>query len=265
MHAVQLWNLSFVGLGKIGNTAVNNLRESDNKFKVLGYDPFAQETNCDAMTADLDLVANNKAHDSADYSVVLSCLPHDSAPSRANGSLISFLISKSWSCRILSARCDVPNKKGKVKVPIISENLWCHNRDIATRNTCVHFVYVARQPKNGHEIRFLWLVQFWNDAAVETVFFENGLVQKMPANSVHVSLSTISTSLAARLGAQHAEHGRRRLIFPNTMRFLLVSNCMNKRELYSGAARRHGTWMVNPLCHDCKSARQVMEAPGSAM
>ncbi|CAD7928230.1 unnamed protein product, partial [Amoebophrya sp. A25] len=53
-----------------------------------------------------------------------------------------------------------------------------------------------------------------NDAAVEKAFLkspdhgkEGSLISQLPRNSVHISVSTISPALAARLAAAHAEFG----------------------------------------------------------
>jgi 3-hydroxyisobutyrate dehydrogenase-like beta-hydroxyacid dehydrogenase len=44
-----------------------------------------------------------------------------------------------------------------------------------------------------------------DDTAVETVAFEGGLLERLPAAAIHISMSTISVRLAQRLAAAHAE------------------------------------------------------------
>jgi len=46
-----------------------------------------------------------------------------------------------------------------------------------------------------------------DDAAVEQVMFEGGLVELLPRGAIHVSTSTISVRLARRLADAHAQHG----------------------------------------------------------
>ena len=46
-----------------------------------------------------------------------------------------------------------------------------------------------------------------DDAAVEQVMFDSGLIDRLPAEAIHVSMSTISVRLARRLAAAHAERG----------------------------------------------------------
>ena len=46
-----------------------------------------------------------------------------------------------------------------------------------------------------------------NDAAVENVVFQQNLLDLLPQNAVHVSISTISTELAERLQKAHEEKG----------------------------------------------------------
>lgn len=46
-----------------------------------------------------------------------------------------------------------------------------------------------------------------DDAAVEQVAFDGRLVERLPAGSIHVSMSTISVRLSQRLAAAHHEHG----------------------------------------------------------
>jgi 3-hydroxyisobutyrate dehydrogenase-like beta-hydroxyacid dehydrogenase len=51
------------------------------------------------------------------------------------------------------------------------------------------------------------LTMLADDAAVEQVAFEGQLVDLLPRNAIHVSMSTISVRLAQRLAAAHQEHG----------------------------------------------------------
>jgi 3-hydroxyisobutyrate dehydrogenase-like beta-hydroxyacid dehydrogenase len=48
-----------------------------------------------------------------------------------------------------------------------------------------------------------------NDAALESVVFESGILKNMPSNAVHVSCSTISVDLSKRLAGAHAQVGQR--------------------------------------------------------
>ena len=46
-----------------------------------------------------------------------------------------------------------------------------------------------------------------DDRALERVVFEEGVLESLPRNAVHVSMGTISVRLSERLTASHAEHG----------------------------------------------------------
>ena len=59
------------------------------------------------------------------------------------------------------------------------------------------------------------LTMLADDGAVEqTVFGETGFVSRLPAGAVHISCSTISTSLARRLMAEHDRRGQQYLSAP---------------------------------------------------
>jgi 3-hydroxyisobutyrate dehydrogenase-like beta-hydroxyacid dehydrogenase len=47
-----------------------------------------------------------------------------------------------------------------------------------------------------------------DDQAVEDVVLRGGLLEALPADAVHVSMSTVGIATGRRLAAQHAEHGR---------------------------------------------------------
>jgi 3-hydroxyisobutyrate dehydrogenase-like beta-hydroxyacid dehydrogenase len=53
-----------------------------------------------------------------------------------------------------------------------------------------------------------------DDSAAESVLFDQGTLAAIPANAIHISLSTISVALADRLEAAHAEHHQRFLSVP---------------------------------------------------
>lgn len=53
-----------------------------------------------------------------------------------------------------------------------------------------------------------------NDNVVEDVLFTQKTLEAIPANSVHISLSTISLALAQRLEAEHSVHNQRFLSVP---------------------------------------------------
>lgn len=53
-----------------------------------------------------------------------------------------------------------------------------------------------------------------DDRALESVLFDQGTLASIPANALHISLSTISVALAQRLEAAHAEHQQRFLGAP---------------------------------------------------
>jgi 3-hydroxyisobutyrate dehydrogenase-like beta-hydroxyacid dehydrogenase len=46
-----------------------------------------------------------------------------------------------------------------------------------------------------------------DDAAVESVWIEQGLVPAMPAGGLHINMATVSVALASRLAQAHAKHG----------------------------------------------------------
>ena len=47
-----------------------------------------------------------------------------------------------------------------------------------------------------------------NDSALEDVLFDGGLLDAMPKGAIHVSVSTISVTLAKRLTVEHEKRGR---------------------------------------------------------
>ena len=47
-----------------------------------------------------------------------------------------------------------------------------------------------------------------HDAATETVVFESGFINAMPADGVHICMATISAELGKRLAETHAKAGR---------------------------------------------------------
>src|SRR3954447_19339839 len=54
-----------------------------------------------------------------------------------------------------------------------------------------------------------------DDAALESVVFgENGILQALPRNAVHISSSTISVALSQRLSEQHRAHGHHYVAAP---------------------------------------------------
>lgn len=53
-----------------------------------------------------------------------------------------------------------------------------------------------------------------NDAALEDVLFEGGVLDAMPKGAIHVSVSTISVTLAKRLTVEHANRGQRHVGAP---------------------------------------------------
>jgi 3-hydroxyisobutyrate dehydrogenase-like beta-hydroxyacid dehydrogenase len=52
------------------------------------------------------------------------------------------------------------------------------------------------------------LTMLLNDAALESVLFEQGVMDALPSGAVHVSLSTISVALAERLEEEHHTRGQ---------------------------------------------------------
>jgi 3-hydroxyisobutyrate dehydrogenase-like beta-hydroxyacid dehydrogenase len=53
-----------------------------------------------------------------------------------------------------------------------------------------------------------------NDAALEDVLFDGGVLEAMPKGAIHVSVSTISVTLAKRLTLEHAKRGLRHVGAP---------------------------------------------------
>lgn len=64
----------------------------------------------------------------------------------------------------------------------------------------------AAEAVNSCEVVFSLLL---NDAALEEVLFDGGVLDAMPKNAVHVSVGTISVALAKRLTLEHAKRGHR--------------------------------------------------------
>jgi 3-hydroxyisobutyrate dehydrogenase-like beta-hydroxyacid dehydrogenase len=61
------------------------------------------------------------------------------------------------------------------------------------------------------EVAFTLLL---NDAALEDVLFDAGVLDAMPKGAIHVSVSTISVTLAKRLTVEHEKHGLRHVGAP---------------------------------------------------
>lgn len=61
------------------------------------------------------------------------------------------------------------------------------------------------------EVAFTLLL---NDAALEHVLFDDGVLDAMPKGTIHVSVSTISVTLAKRLTVEHAKRGLRHVGAP---------------------------------------------------
>ena len=89
-----------------------------------------------------------------------------------------------------------------------------------------------------------------DDAAVESVVFgEQGILQAATPGLIHVSMSTISTALARRLAAAHADRGQGYVAAPVFGRpeaaaaAKLIIVAAGKPETVSAAIRRWRRWV----------------------
>ncbi len=74
---------------------------------------------------------------------------------------------------------------------------------------------VADDPAQAAAGREFVITMLADDAAVESVVFgKRGSIESLPAESIHVSMSTISPALSERLLAAHHEHGQEYLSAP---------------------------------------------------
>jgi 3-hydroxyisobutyrate dehydrogenase-like beta-hydroxyacid dehydrogenase len=84
--------------------------------------------------------------------------------------------------------------------------VWNRNTAIAEKFTA-HGAKVARKAADAVtkcEVVFTLLL---NDAVMEEVLFDGGVLDAMPKGAIHVSVSTISVTLAERLTVEHAKRG----------------------------------------------------------
>jgi 3-hydroxyisobutyrate dehydrogenase-like beta-hydroxyacid dehydrogenase len=89
------------------------------------------------------------------------------------------------------------------------------NRNAATAETfAAQGATVARRAADAVtkcEVVFTLLL---NDAVLEDVLFDGGVLDAMPRSAIHVSVSTISVDLAKRLTVEHAKRGLRHVGAP---------------------------------------------------
>jgi 3-hydroxyisobutyrate dehydrogenase-like beta-hydroxyacid dehydrogenase len=95
-----------------------------------------------------------------------------------------------------------------------------HVVTVWNRNTAIAEKFAARGAKVARsaadavtkcEVVFTLLL---NDAVLEDVLFDGGVLDAMPKGAIHVSVSTISVSLARRLTVEHAKRGQRHVGAP---------------------------------------------------
>jgi 3-hydroxyisobutyrate dehydrogenase-like beta-hydroxyacid dehydrogenase len=73
---------------------------------------------------------------------------------------------------------------------------------------------LAVTPSEAVQSADVIFTMLFDDHAVEDVLFTHKTLAAVPANAIHISLSTISVALAERLEAAHAEHRQRFLSAP---------------------------------------------------
>jgi 3-hydroxyisobutyrate dehydrogenase-like beta-hydroxyacid dehydrogenase len=103
-------------------------------------------------------------------------------------------------------------KMGRALVPHLftaghAVKVWNRNTAIA-RSLSAQSAEVARSAADAVtkcEVAFTFLL---NDAALEDVLFDGGVLDAMPKGAIHVSMSTISVALAKRLTLEHAKRGQ---------------------------------------------------------
>jgi 3-hydroxyisobutyrate dehydrogenase-like beta-hydroxyacid dehydrogenase len=89
------------------------------------------------------------------------------------------------------------------------------NRTVAAAGPLVELgAKVAATPADAVRDAEVLFTMLFDDHAVEDVLFAHKALEAMPANAIHISLSTISVALADRLEAEHTAHGHRFLSAP---------------------------------------------------
>jgi len=73
---------------------------------------------------------------------------------------------------------------------------------------------LAETPTDAVQAAEVVFTMLFDDHAVEDVLVAHKALAAMPADTIHISLSTISVALANRLEAEHAAHGQRFLSAP---------------------------------------------------
>jgi 3-hydroxyisobutyrate dehydrogenase-like beta-hydroxyacid dehydrogenase len=109
-------------------------------------------------------------------------------------------------------------KMGRALVPHLLNaghfiTVWNRN-NVITEKFAAQGAEVARSAADAVkncEVAFTLLL---NDAALEDVLFEGGVLDAMPRGAIHVSVSTISVALAKRLTVEHAKRGLRHVGAP---------------------------------------------------
>jgi 3-hydroxyisobutyrate dehydrogenase-like beta-hydroxyacid dehydrogenase len=109
-------------------------------------------------------------------------------------------------------------KMGRALVPHLLNaghfiTVWNRNH-VVTEKFAAQGAEVARSAADAVkdcEVAFTLLL---NDAALEDVLFEGGVLDAMPRGAIHVSVSTISVTLAKRLTVEHTKRGLRHVGAP---------------------------------------------------
>ena len=109
-------------------------------------------------------------------------------------------------------------KMGRALVPHLLNaghfiTVWNRN-NVITEKFAAQGAEVARSAADAVkncEVAFTLLL---NDAALEDVLFEGGVLDAMPRGAIHVSVSTISVALAKRLTVEHEKRGLRHVGAP---------------------------------------------------
>jgi 3-hydroxyisobutyrate dehydrogenase-like beta-hydroxyacid dehydrogenase len=94
-----------------------------------------------------------------------------------------------------------------------SVTVW--NRTAAAANPLVdRGATLAETPVQAVRAADVVFTMLFDDHAVEDVLFNHKALEAIPANAIHISLSTISVALAQRLEVEHEAHKQRFLSMP---------------------------------------------------
>jgi 3-hydroxyisobutyrate dehydrogenase-like beta-hydroxyacid dehydrogenase len=109
-------------------------------------------------------------------------------------------------------------KMGRALVPHLLNaghfiTVWNRN-NVITEKFAAQGAEVARSAADAVKTCEVAFTLLLNDAALEDVLFEGGVLDAMPRGAIHVSVSTISVALAKRLTVEHEKRGLRHVGAP---------------------------------------------------